>query len=194
MLPWTNLLAWIACVVYSTIPSFWLLIHPFAERWRSRKRSPYVVLLPIWVAMWMIVAAITAPWRNVALYAARWPWIPALALFTLGFWLYSQSLKHFSALQLGGTPELTAGTGRQKLVTSGIRARVRHPVYLAHLCEMFAWSIGTGVTICYGLTAFAVLTGAIMIQMEDKELQRRFGAEYAVYKKRVPAFRPRMKP
>ena len=26
----------------------------------------------------------------------------------------------------------------QRLVTSGIRARVRHPVYLAHLCEMLA--------------------------------------------------------
>ncbi len=91
---------------------------------------------------------------------ARWTWVPALVLFGIGLWLYAQSSKNFSARQLGGLPELISGHGEQRLVMTGIRARVRHPVYLAHLCEMLAWSIGTGLVVCYGLTAFAWFTGA----------------------------------
>ena len=187
-----NLLGWIACVVYSTIPSFWFLVHPFAEHWRSRKRSPYLILLPAWIAMWIVIAAITARWRHVVLYTTLLPWIPAAILFAVGFWIYSQSSKHFSAQQLGGLPEVVNGHRQQRLVTSGIRARVRHPVYLAHLCEMLAWSLGTGLAVCYGLTAFALITGAVMIQMEDAELEKRFGDSYRAYRRTVPAVLPRL--
>ncbi len=142
--------------------------------------------------MWMVVAVVTARWRSVAFYIARWPWAAGSAFFVLGLWLYFESSKGFSAQQLSGSPELVNGHRQQKLVTSGIRARVRHPVYLAHLCEMLAWSVGTGLAVCYGLTAFAVLTGAVMIRMEDNELELRFGLEYADYKKRVPAIWPKI--
>jgi protein-S-isoprenylcysteine O-methyltransferase Ste14 len=187
-----NLVGWIACVIYSTIPCFWFLIHPRADYWRSRKHSPYLILLPAWFAMWIIVAVATVRWRKFALYSTLWAWIPAILLFTTGFWLYSQSRKNFSARQLGGLPELISGHDEQRLVTTGIRAHVRHPVYLAHLCEMLAWSIGTGLAVCYGLTVFAVITGAVMIRMEDGELAQRFGPEYVKYKHHVPAIFPRL--
>jgi protein-S-isoprenylcysteine O-methyltransferase Ste14 len=192
MIPWLRLLGWLACVLYSTIPCFWFLIHPQVEYWRSRKRSPYVILLPAWIAMWIVAALVTVRWRLVALYETLWSWAPALALFGVGIWLYAQSRKNFSAKQLGGLPEVLAGHREQRLVTTGIRARVRHPVYLAHLCEMLAWSAGTGLIVCYVLAAFAILTGALMIRMEDAELEKRFGAEYAAYKLRVPAVWPKL--
>lgn len=187
-----RLLGWMACVVYSTIPSFWFLVHPFAAHWRARRRSPYLILLPAWVAMWIIVGIITFRWRHTALYTANWPWIPAVVLFAVGTWIYSQSSKHFSAGQLGGLPEVANGHREQRLVTSGIRSRVRHPVYLAHLCEMVGWSLGTGLIVCYALTVFALITGALMIRMEDEELAQRFGPEYGHYKKTVSAVIPRI--
>jgi len=190
MTQWLNLLGWLACVLYSTIPCFWFLVHPRAEYWRSRTHSPYLVLLPAWAAMWIIVALITARWRRVALYSGGSSWIPAIGLFAVGFWLYSRSAKHFSAQQLGGLPEVISEGHEQRLVTTGIRAHVRHPVYVAHLCEMLAWSVGTGLVLCYGLTAFAVITGAVMIRMEDAELEQRFGEEYRQYRARVPAVVP----
>ena len=111
-------------------------------------------------------------------------------LFGAGVWIYRRSGAGFSAAQLGGLPELIPGHREQRLITSGIRARVRHPVYLGHLCEMLAWSVGTGLVVCYALTLFAVVTGAIMIRLEDKELEQRFGAEYREYRRRVPAVVP----
>jgi protein-S-isoprenylcysteine O-methyltransferase Ste14 len=187
-----QLVGWLACVVYSTIPAFWFMIHPFAERWRARRRSPFIVLLPAWIAMWIAVALITQHWRGLLLYQKDWTWAVAALLFVCGLYVYSQSGKNFSAKQLGGLPEIHHDNREQRLVTDGIRSRVRHPVYMAHLCEMLAWSAGTGLAVCWALTAFAVVTGALMIKMEDAELESRFGDTYRAYRRSVPAVLPRV--
>jgi protein-S-isoprenylcysteine O-methyltransferase Ste14 len=183
--------AWLACVVYSTIPAFWLAIHPFADYWRRRRQSPYRVLLPLWLLMWIAAGAITAPWRSLALYQSTWAWLPALGLFAMGIWIYRHAGRNFTGRQLGGVPELLRGNKEQHLITTGIRARVRHPVYLGHLCEMLAWSLGSGLAVCYALTCLALLSGAVMIRTEDAELERRFGDEYRAYRMTVPAIIPR---
>jgi protein-S-isoprenylcysteine O-methyltransferase Ste14 len=185
-----NLFGWLACVVYSTIPSFWLIIHPKAESWRARRRSPYRVLVPYWIGLWILVGALTWRWHSQVAYHSHWTWIPTIALFITGMFLYTRATEGFSPAQLGGLPEVQRGRRDQRLVITGIRAHVRHPVYLGHLCEILAWSIGTGLVVCYVLTAFALLTGAAMIRMEDTELETRFGEEYIAYRKSVPAIIP----
>ena len=184
-------IGWAACIIYSTIPAFWLLIHPRAEYWRSRRRSSYEILLPVWIGMWIAIAGITVPWRSHLLYANHWTWIPAGLLFCAGVMLYKLSHRQFSLAQLGGLSEILRGHRQQRLATTGVRAHVRHPVYLGHLCHMLAWSVGTGLAVCWALTAFAILTGAIMIRMEDKELETRFGEEYRRYRSAVPAVLPK---
>ena len=183
-------LAWLVCVIYSTVPLFWLMVHPRAHIWRERERSPFRVLVPAWIVMWFGVGALTEPWRVIALYSTNFTWIPAVLLFAAGFFLYSRAGAHFSWAQLGGLPEVRPGEQEQRLVTTGIRSRVRHPVYLGHLCEMLAWSMGTGLLVCWLLTAFAIATGAVMIRMEDAELEMRFGDEFRKYRSRVPAVLP----
>jgi protein-S-isoprenylcysteine O-methyltransferase Ste14 len=184
------LLAWIACVIYSTVPSFWFMIHPRAEYWRSRRRSPYRVLVPYWIGLWILVLALTSHWHSQIVYHTHWTWIVAAAFFMAGFFLYKRAAEGFSPAQLGGLPEVQRGRSDQRLIIGGIRAHVRHPVYLGHLCEMLAWSLGTGLLVCYALTAFAIVTGAIMIRVEDAELEKRFGEEYRAYRKSVPAIIP----
>jgi protein-S-isoprenylcysteine O-methyltransferase Ste14 len=184
-------LGWIVCVIYATIPLYWLLIHPRTAFWHSQK-SPFRILLPFWIAMWGVFTLITMNWRAVLLYSALWTWLPAGALFSLGISLYAQAGGRFKAAQLSGLPELVSSHEDQRLVTTGIRARVRHPIYLAHLCEMLAWSLGTGLAVCYGLTVFAMLSGALMIRLEERELERRFGEPYRAYRKAVPAIFPRI--
>ncbi len=190
-MPFVRTLGWIVCVIYSTIPLFWFMIHPRAHRWRARIRSPFRFLLPAWITMWIGIGALTGPWRTVRLYNTLWTLIPSLPLFVLGIYLYLKAGAHFSWAQLGGLPELRRDHRDDRLITTGIRSRVRHPVYLAHLCEMIAWSLGTGLLVCWLLTGFALLTGAVMIRMEDAELQKRFGGTFAAYRSRVPAVMPR---
>jgi protein-S-isoprenylcysteine O-methyltransferase Ste14 len=193
---WLQVIGWMFCVPCSTVPIFWLMIHPFAERWRQRPRSPYFFLLPAWMAFWLLAARVTWPARNVLIYPANLraslPWLGAGLLFACGLYVYFRARENFSASQLSGLPEVHAGNGEQRLITQGIRARVRHPVYLAYLCWMLGWSVGTGLAVCWGLTAFAIVTGAAMIRMEDAELENRFGEPYRAYRNSVPAVFPRM--
>jgi protein-S-isoprenylcysteine O-methyltransferase Ste14 len=149
---------WLFAVVLSTIPSFWLLVHPRAEYWRGRRGARFRILGSLWVAMWVATAAITSPWRHVLLCDNPLSWLAALPFFATGFYLYARARATFSFAQLTGRPEVD-NAFEQRLVTTGIHARVRHPVYLGHLCELIGWSLGTGLAVIYVLTAFSVLTG-----------------------------------
>jgi protein-S-isoprenylcysteine O-methyltransferase Ste14 len=184
-------LGWLICAIYSTIPAYWLLIHPRADYWRSHP-SPYKVLLPLWAGMLVLVLGITAPFRKLALYHTPLSCLPAAAFFALGLWLYKTGGTHFSLQQLQGMPELRQQHATQPLVVGGIRARVRHPIYLAHLSEMLAWTIGTGLVVCAALTAVAIFGGIFLIRAEDAELEQRFGEAYRAYRKSVPAILPKL--
>jgi len=186
-----RILGWLVCAAYSTIPGYWLLIHPRAGYWRAH-RSPFLLLLPLWAAMFAIVLLVTVPFRSILIYQSKWAWLPAAFLFGVGLWLYKNGGANFSLKQLGGVPELRAAHSAHPLVTTGIRARVRHPIYLAHLCEMLAWSLGTGLAVCFALTVFAMVTGAWMIRAEDDELEQRFGEAYREYRAQVPAVIPKL--
>jgi len=190
MLSWLRTLGWLFALVLSTVPSFWLLVHPRAEYWRSRRGARFRILGPLWMVMWLAAGAITWPWRHLLLYDDPFPWLAAAPFFVAGFYLYHRGRARFSFAQLVGRPEVQGDGFEQRLVTTGIRARVRHPVYLGHLCELIGWSVGTGLVVTWGLAAFAVITGAIMIHMEDDELERRFGSAFIDYRRKVPSLIP----
>lgn len=192
MLLFLRTLGWLVCAAYSTIPGYWLLIHPRADYWRAH-RSPFRTLIPVWAVMFAVVLLGTVPFRGVLIYQSNWAWLPAAFLFGAGLWLYKNGGANFSLKQLGGVPELRAAHSAHPLVTTGIRARVRHPIYLAHLCEMLAWSMGTGLAVCFALTLLAMVTGAWMIRAEDNELERRFGEVYRTYRTTVPAVFPKIR-
>jgi len=190
-----RLVAWALCVVYSTVPLFWIAIHPRIDFWRRRKQHgqpAYKALLPLWIGMWLVMGAITWPWRTAVLYHSRLSWIPGLLFLSAGVFLYVRARRGFSSLQLSGQHEIETDQHQQQLVVTGIRRRVRHPIYLGHLCEMLGWSIGTGMAVLFGLTTFALITGAVMIRMEDAELEQRFGEQFRSYRETTPAIVPRL--
>jgi protein-S-isoprenylcysteine O-methyltransferase Ste14 len=188
-------IAWLACCVYASVPSFWLLIHPYTDRWRQRhrERKPvYKLLVPAWVGMWILLGLLTYPLHHFTLYRNVWSWLPALAFFAAGIFLYLRARSGFSPFQLSGHHELQPEQHRQKLVISGVRERVRHPIYLGHVCELLGWSIGTGLLACWALTGFALVSGIIMVRAEERELVERFGDSYRDYQKKVPMLIPRV--
>jgi len=182
---------WLACSVYATIPAFWLMIHPFTAYWHAR-RSAYKVLTPLWVMMWIIAAALTGPWRNTLLYDA-----PLTRLFAIPFWcatlyIYFGGQRHFSVNKVIGRHELEPDRHSQRLVTTGLHGRMRHPLYAGHLCTMLGWCFLTSTVATWTLLAFAAFSGIFLLRTEDAELERRFGNDYREYKQRVPAIFPKL--
>jgi protein-S-isoprenylcysteine O-methyltransferase Ste14 len=181
-------LAWIVAIVYATIPPLWLLIHPFAERWRAARVAPAKSIGLLWLALMVVVAALSYPWRTDTLYLYSGSWIAAGVFFLGGAWVYRR-VGHFGVDNLVGRTELEPSR-QQQLVTTGLHGRVRHPIYLAHLIMLTAWAVGTGLAVVWGMWFFALVTGLFMIRAEDAELERRFGDEFREYKRRVPAIFP----
>ena len=187
-----DLFALLACSVYGTIPLFWFVVHPFVARWRASGRRAYAFIVPVWGGFIVIAFLLMWPFRSAHFYTNWFAWAPAAIFFLLGFSIYRAAFQSFNRTQVSGLAELEPHRHRQQLITTGIRARVRHPIYLGHLCEIIGWCLGTGLVALYALAVFAVVTGAVMIRMEDRELEARFGEAYRKYRQRVPGVLPRV--
>jgi len=177
--------------VYATVPLFWLTVHPLITRWRAAGRRAYFVLVPLWFAYALVAFTISWRFRHAHLYVSWMSWVPAVLFMLMGFALYQAAGQAFGQAKVIGLAEIEPSSHKQELVTSGIRAKVRHPYYLAHFCELFGWMLGTGLLPLAGLVAFSLITGAVMIRREDIELEQRFGEGFRQYRARVPAFLPR---
>jgi protein-S-isoprenylcysteine O-methyltransferase Ste14 len=140
-----------------------------------------------------MVWSISSPWRYVLFYRASWSWLLALPFWVAAAYLLGAGSRGLRFWRIIGRPELHPEQPENQLVASGIHGRVRHPIYLGHLCTMLGWSLGTGSLACWSLTAFAVAAGALMIPLEERELEHRFGNAYREYKQRVPMIVPRLK-
>jgi protein-S-isoprenylcysteine O-methyltransferase Ste14 len=177
--------------VYCTIPLFWLVFHPFVERWRKYGRKTYLVIMPAWGIFIAVAFALGWPIRHLHLYESNLPWVMGVLFILAGLSIYRSASRGFDQPKVSGLAELEPDRHDQRLVITGIRAQVRHPIYLGHLCEIMGWTLGTGSLALCALLVFGVVTGAIMIHQEDAELEERFGDLYREYRSRVPALLPR---
>ena len=78
----------LVCSVYCTIPVFWLVFHPFVERWRQYGRKAYLAILPAWGIF--IAAAFAAGWpfRHLHLYQSRVAWVMGAIFILAGLSIY----------------------------------------------------------------------------------------------------------
>jgi protein-S-isoprenylcysteine O-methyltransferase Ste14 len=181
----------LVCSVYCTIPLFWLVFHPFVERWRKYGRKAYWAIMPAWGIFIAAAFALGWPFRHLHLYGSKVPWVLGVLFILAGLSIYRSASLGFDRAKFSGLAELEPSRHDQKLVVSGIRTQVRHPIYLGHLCEVMGWTVGTGSIALCALLLFAAITGAIMIRREDAELEQRFGDLYRQYRDRVPALLPK---
>ena len=130
--------------VYCTIPLFWLVFHPFVERWRKYGRKAYLAIMPAWGIFIAAAFALGWPIRHLHLYDSKVPWVMGALFILAGLSIYRSASQGFDRAKVSGLAELEPDRHDQKLVITGIRTQVRHPIYLGHLCEVMGWTLGTG--------------------------------------------------
>ncbi|HZP43376.1 MAG TPA: isoprenylcysteine carboxylmethyltransferase family protein [Candidatus Binatia bacterium] len=114
----------------------------------------------------------------------------AIVAGVLALWLHASNL----FVRVGhGTPFVTAPPRR--LVTVGLYAHSRNPIYVGHVALLCAWFLGSGrvALLLYAAAVWAVIQAGI-VWLEEPQLLRRFGAPYAEYTATVPRWlllRPR---
>jgi protein-S-isoprenylcysteine O-methyltransferase Ste14 len=93
----------------------------------------------------------------------------------------------------GGTPVPGALTDR--LVVTGFNRFVRNPIYLGTVVIVVGESLLLGQRSLLVYAALIWLGAAAFVRRyEEPTLARRFGADYAAYRRAVPAWRPRLHP
>jgi len=79
------------------------------------------------------------------------------------------------------------------LVTTGIFAHVRHPMYLGIILTYLGCIVGTLFLLTFVPWFLILILYVRMANYEEEQLEKRFGEEYLSYKKRVPKWIPRLK-
>ena len=77
------------------------------------------------------------------------------------------------------------------LVTIGIFAHVRHPMYLGFILAYLGCIVGTMSLLSIIPWLLTIHLYTEMANYEEQELEQRFGKEYLEYKRRVPKWIPR---
>lgn len=112
-------------------------------------------------------------------------WIGGAVLISFALWVSFAGSNRFGR---AGTP-VEPWKASTALVTDGIFAHVRNPMYLG----FFALILGIGVAMGGGWTILAGIALLLTIHFgvvlrEERYLEHRFGADYAAYKARVPRY------
>lgn len=174
------------------IPLFWLAIHPAIDFWRRHPRACYYLVTPsVWGA---VAAALIVPrhWWLAERFTQHWAAaVAGAALIGFDLWLMRQVKRDLHWRVLVGLPELMPGNQPAQMAARGVYERVRHPRYAG---MMLAW---LGAVLLSGATRLAVLVGVfiglalLVTEIEERELLRRLGEDYADYRRRVPRLIPR---
>ena len=182
----TSLLA-----LYLPVPFYLVLLHALLPLWQRMRLWSYVFLLPPYILMVVLTIRLHWLWPYRA-----WHWpdtLGLLAVLPLGGagWLAMTTYRTIEPGTLHLARQLDPSRGRT-LITSGILSTVRHPRYL-----MFTLiAIGNVLITGYPLVALSLVVTiallALTVWLEERELTAYFGDSYVEYKRKVPAFIPRL--
>jgi protein-S-isoprenylcysteine O-methyltransferase Ste14 len=86
-------------------------------------------------------------------------------------------------LAVGALVQLRGVENIDRLVTTGLFSRIRHPMYLGFICWLLGWSIvrDAGASFLIGLAG----TGSVLWwrHLEEGRLERQFGDSYLQYRR-----------
>ena len=99
-----------------------------------------------------------------------------------GFWLLAAAWRILYEAQRSGT-----------LATTGPYARLRHPQYVGFVLIMFGFLLQWPTLLTLAMFPVLVVMYLRLARREEREMAAAFGAEYAAYAARTPAFLPRLR-
>jgi protein-S-isoprenylcysteine O-methyltransferase Ste14 len=157
---------------------------PFSQ-WGSILGDPTAIVTVITVALGIgaaVVEGVSQPDHMVQLY---------LRLGGLVLLLFSSAIAFMANREIGAnwSPSIKK-TEDQTLVTTGIYAMIRHPLYLSGLILLIGTNIYFGCRWAWLGVALMILVILLRIPFEEKRLEERFGEAYRAYKQHTKAIIP----
>lgn len=147
--------------------------------WLEHKIPPPIVVLIVAAAMWPLASV--APFIPLDSF---WRWIIAAGLAAGGLLIAYSGVRDFARAKTTINPvNIDAASA---LVTTGIFAYTRNPMYLGWTVVLLGWAVFLGgVWTVLGPIAFVAFVSRFQILPEEKALAGKFGSSYESYKKKV---------
>jgi protein-S-isoprenylcysteine O-methyltransferase Ste14 len=168
------------------VPFYWFILHPYSAYWRRRQRTAFMTAIMVWPIGFLLLVLF---YRD--LFAQQpprtWALTAGFLLIFLEGWLFVRVKRDLGAARLIGKTELEGGGEMQ---IAGVYRFVRHPRYAGMLGAVIGAGLLAGTLTLWIVIALWTPLALLAIRMEEKELERRFGAAYIEYSRAVPRFLP----
>lgn len=177
-------------IILPLVLLFWGMIHAAPRFWQGVGIAvTYSVALVVLAA----ATAILYLWGGDLIGAdlgMNWVlFVPGAVLYAICLVVDRNTRRHLDFRTFAGVPELKGEAG--ELLQSGPFGAVRHPRYSMVLLGVLGWCLMVNYTGIYLLGVFFTIGLWLIVQMEERDLRRRFGTAYADYAGRVPQLVPR---
>ncbi|MEW6327250.1 MAG: isoprenylcysteine carboxylmethyltransferase family protein [Thermodesulfobacteriota bacterium] len=185
-----NLIALSVIIFWPVTPLFWIPVHLLTGLFRKLGLLTLIFPIIVWLPVAYGLYSIKEHLLSYPLLMPAFLSYPGWILFISGLLLHVLT-GIYLRFGLIGIPEFSDKM-KIHLVKKGPFAIVRHPTYLAHSMIFLGAFVITGVLTVGLITILDFFTvQMVIIPLEEKELERRFGDEYLEYKKKVPKFFPK---
>lgn len=134
-----------------------------------------------------LVPAVTLAERLLRRRRLDWRWTPLLVWGYLQYRLVGDR----RVAEAGGPRGMSQGFP-ERLVTDGVYAHVRNPMYLGHLIYLSGLTLVTRSPVAGSYLLGAIPWFNARAAADETRLRERFGAEYEAYRAAVPRWLPRI--
>jgi protein-S-isoprenylcysteine O-methyltransferase Ste14 len=153
----------------------------------ARKPPPLKIVLILVSTIFALISIggtffLSLPW--FFLESETWIVIIGFILLLVGFPMIYHTLRMLSVHRALGE-EIYQEKTQSQLITTGIYAYTRNPLYLSSTILFIGWSLLTRFTPFVFITLLFIILFVRVAKWEEKELLERFGPEYLEYKQRV---------
>ena len=142
---------------------------------KAGKVDPHnrAVFATVFVAMGVMLAS----WPVMG---PRDPWRIALPAFAR--WIGLGGAGAGLALAIGGLVQLRGVENIDHLVTTGLYARLRHPIYLGFILWIFGWTAANGAILSLAVGLAAIANILYWRHLEERALESSYGTAYRLYR------------
>lgn len=110
---------------------------------------------------------------------------PKYALFMLWGYLQYRLSGQYRIKRAGGPPGMSQGFP-EKIITDGIYAWTRNPMYMGHLIFLGGLALATRSPLAFSILSSVVPWYSSRAQKDEERLAEKFGQSYEDYKEGVP--------
>lgn len=182
-------LAIVLIYIMPVVITFWVIIHAFSDYWRRVKPALAYTTAGICIgAVCLFCYRYQESLLGESLGNNLLLFLIGLTIYLLSWALWRPVKHHLNFKTFAGVPEVT--NENIDLIVDGPFKMVRHPRYLMVWIGVLGWCLMANYSGSYAMGIASMIGLLVIVELEERDLVKRFGDQYARYQQDVPRLIP----